>query len=148
MDGSFDPSLLQAHLEDEGDYSCLPEEVTLAWEADNSKTLPVRRLVTACTSQREFHALCTCRGKRSLQAMITCFEVFVPIVRGKPALLERLSYDFVRRQVVAKTRGRSPTVAGGSVASAAAPRTSARLSRGGHQTCRWSPGVGVGDCVS
>ena len=55
-----------------------------------------------CRTEDDFHELCTCRrGQRSLQNMLTCFEVFLPLVRGAPPalfLVEELAYDFCRRQ--------------------------------------------------
>ena len=46
----------------------------------------------------KFHSLCTCRGHRSLQSMIKCFEIFLPIVRGNFLLLHDMAYDFCKRQ--------------------------------------------------
>ena len=52
----------------------------------------------ACTTLEEFTTLITCRGERSLFAMLECFEIFVPIVRGNLVLLEQLAFDFCQRQ--------------------------------------------------
>jgi len=62
------------------------------------QTPPYRALVEECRDLESFHSICTCRGKRSLNEMIKCFEIFVPIVRGNLELLEELAYDFVKRQ--------------------------------------------------
>lgn len=96
LDGSFDPSTLKAHLEQTEDYSCLPKETILPWDPNSS--FPVRKMVEECRNEEEFESLCTCRGKYSLYAMIQAFEIFIPIVRGKFELIERLAYDFVKRQ--------------------------------------------------
>ena len=62
--------------------------------------LPPRKLVQDCGTVDDFHDLCTCRrGQRSLQNMLTCFEIFLPLVRGAPlTLIEELAHDFCRRQ--------------------------------------------------
>ena len=62
-----------------------------------------RKLVESCRTPDDFHELCTCRrGQRSLQNMLTCFEIFLPLVRTAPPpvllLVEELAYDFCRRQ--------------------------------------------------
>ena len=62
------------------------------------KYMEYRDALQNCRTQHEFIQLCTCRGKRSFQEMIKCFEVFVPIVQGNIDLIEQLSYDFVKRQ--------------------------------------------------
>jgi len=58
--------------------------------------------VQSCQTVNDFHELCTCRrGQRSLQDMLTCFEIFLPLIRGAPPVLrlvEELAYDFCRRQ--------------------------------------------------
>ena len=46
----------------------------------------------------DYRRLCACRGKRSLNEMLNCFEMFLPIVRRNLELLEELAYDFVKRQ--------------------------------------------------
>ena len=51
-----------------------------------------------CRTSQEYHNLCTCRGYRSLNEMLNCFEVFLPLVRGNLSLIEQLSYDFCQRQ--------------------------------------------------
>eukprot|EP00553_Chaetoceros_curvisetus_P001580 CAMPEP_0204628330 /NCGR_PEP_ID=MMETSP0717-20131115/15552_1 /ASSEMBLY_ACC=CAM_ASM_000666 /TAXON_ID=230516 /ORGANISM="Chaetoceros curvisetus" /LENGTH=425 /DNA_ID=CAMNT_0051644881 /DNA_START=22 /DNA_END=1295 /DNA_ORIENTATION=- len=94
LDGSFDPAILLAHVHEMG-HDILPDEVHLAW--DQTK-LNVRSSVEACKDVKDFHSLCTCRGKRSLVDMLKCFEIFTPIVRGNFELIERLAYDFVQRQ--------------------------------------------------
>eukprot|EP01083_Nonionella_stella_P074701 202748_1 len=111
LDGAMDPLFLWDYLKrrssgsssstgsgESGRYlecECLPEEVTLPW---NNQTLKVRSAVEACTTLQQFTTLVTCRGKRSLFAMLECFEIFVPIVRGNVVLLEQLAYDFCQRQ--------------------------------------------------
>lgn len=100
FDGSFDPAILFRHLQtksaDSSKYECLPENSILPWD---QSLWPVRQLVKDCNNDGiRFHSLCTCRGKRSLQEMIKCFEIFTPIVRGNLELLEELAYDFVKRQ--------------------------------------------------
>lgn len=57
-----------------------------------------RQLVQECHSADDFRKLCTCRGQRSLQEMIKCFEIFLPVVRGNLEFLEEMAYDFCRRQ--------------------------------------------------
>jgi len=61
-----------------------------------------RHLVKTCPTIEDFHQLCTCRrGQRSLQNMLTCFEIFLPLIRGAPPalfLVEELAYDFCKRQ--------------------------------------------------
>jgi len=96
LDGSFETSLLLEHLKSLGDFNHLPSEVTLPW--DTSSTMPIRSALVQCKTVQDLHALCTCRGKRSLYEMIKCFEIFLPIVRGNLELLETLSYNFCRRQ--------------------------------------------------
>ncbi|CAB9516965.1 Adenosine deaminase [Seminavis robusta] len=106
LDGSLDPDFLWHCLqqyEDQGQgwIGCLPVSTTLPW--DPQHPLPVRHLVQNCKTVDDFHNLCTCRrGERSLQHMLTCFEIFLPLVRGAPQpawlLLEELAYDFCRRQ--------------------------------------------------
>lgn len=95
LDGSFDPSILLSHLKQTGQYDCLPTEAYCPWD---QSTLAVRSSVLACKTEHEFRSLCTCRGKRSLGSMLQCFTIFIPIVRGNLDLMERLAYDFVKRQ--------------------------------------------------
>jgi len=95
LDGSFDSSLLHAHLKLSKNNECLPVEVNVPWAEE---TIPVRKLVEECKDIHAFRSLCCCRGKRSLLEMLKCFEIFVPIVRGDLRLLEKLSYDFVKQQ--------------------------------------------------
>lgn len=97
LDGSFDPDFLWDYLQTDSDlFQCLPVETDLPWEP--GKVLKVRELVQNCKSAREFHGLCTCRGYRSLKAMLNCFEIFLPLVRNQFDLLEELAYDFCKRQ--------------------------------------------------
>ena len=103
LDGSFDPDFLwrymqtmRHHHDDSASFlQCLPCESYLPWDGS---TLPVRKLVENCKSSRDFHKLCTCRGHQSLQAMLQCFEIFLPLVRRNLVLLEQLAYDFCQRQ--------------------------------------------------
>lgn len=95
LDGSFDPSLLLSHLKQHGQYDCLPTDAFCPWD---ESTLDVRSSVLTCKTENEFQSLCTCRGKRSLSSMLQCFTIFIPIVRGNLELIERLAYDFAKRQ--------------------------------------------------
>ena len=95
LDGSFSSEILHRHLEHTKDLECLPINSVLPWD---QSLWPVRQLVEDCKSMMQFHSLCTCRGKRSLQEMIKCFEIFIPLVRGNLNLIEELSYDFCRQQ--------------------------------------------------
>ncbi|GKY95171.1 hypothetical protein MPSEU_000480600 [Mayamaea pseudoterrestris] len=97
LDGSFDPDFLWKYLNENPDkLYCLPVKADLPWEPGQS--LEVRKLVEDCSTQRKFHNLCTCRGNRSLKAMLNCFEIFLPLVRRDLHLLEQLAHDFVQRQ--------------------------------------------------
>jgi adenosine deaminase len=96
LDGSFDPDFLWAYLQKDQDMlACLPVATELPWDP---VALKVRELVEKCKTSREFHGLCTCRGYRSLKAMLTCFEIFLPLVRNQYDLIEELAYDFCKRQ--------------------------------------------------
>jgi adenosine deaminase len=96
LDGSFDPAILLSHLKKNPEkMNSLPLEEFLPWD---QTTFLVRSAVEACDNEEDFHALCTCRGKRSLHSMLTCFTVFIPIVRGNLDLIETLAFDFVKRQ--------------------------------------------------
>jgi adenosine deaminase len=96
FDGSFGIELLQTHLESSKDiYNRLPKEAHCPWD---DSTIPIRSAIEQCTNVKKLHALCTCRGKRSLHEMIKCFEHFIPIVRGDLHFIETLAYDFVKRQ--------------------------------------------------
>jgi hypothetical protein len=98
LDGSFDPDVLWKYISSENPdvISCLPTESPLPWNADlpdQPQTLNVKHLISSCTSRRDFHQLCTCRGYRSLAQMLTRFEMFLPIVRlGKLELIEKVSH--------------------------------------------------------
>lgn len=97
LDGSFDPDFLWDYLQTNSDlFACLPVETKLPWEPD--KVLKVREMVQECKTSRDFHGLCTCRGYRSLKAMLNCFEIFLPLVRNQYDLLEELAFDFCKRQ--------------------------------------------------
>ena len=75
---------------------CLPVSVKPPW--DPARSLDIRNKVSQCRTSQDFHKLCTCRGYRSLNEMLNCFEVFLPLVRGNLQLIEQLSYDFCQRQ--------------------------------------------------
>ena len=75
---------------------CLPVKVTPPW--DPTRPLDIRNKVMHCRTPQDFHKLCICRGYRSLNEMLNCFEVFLPLVRGNLHLIEQLSYDFCQRQ--------------------------------------------------
>lgn len=95
LDGSFEHDIIYQHLLKKG-LMCLPVHTTLPWD---SSLFPVRSLVEQTTDDKQkFQSLCICRGKRSLQEMIKCFEIFLPIVRGDLDIIEHLSSDFVQRQ--------------------------------------------------
>ena len=97
LDGSFDPDFLWDYLQNNSNlFYCLPVQTDLPWEP--GKILKVRELVENCKSSRDFHNLCTCRGYRSLKAMLNCFEIFLPLVRNQLELLEELAFDFCKRQ--------------------------------------------------
>jgi hypothetical protein len=111
LDGAFDELVVFAEakaIQASGRHrDFLPENVTLFGE-----TYPVRRAVEGCSSGQDFKRLASCKGKRSLHAMFRCFEIFLPIVRGRLALIEELAFRFVERQVLeestpASTRHRS-----------------------------------------
>ena len=55
-------------------------------------------MVQKCKTEKQYHDLCTCRGYRSLKAMLNCFEIFLPLVRGNLELIEQLAFDFCQRQ--------------------------------------------------
>lgn len=97
LDGSFDPDFLWRYMKDNPEsLCCLPVTTDLPWDPGN--TLAVRSMVEQCQTSADFHALCTCRGNRSLKAMLNCFEVFLPLVRRNLDLLEQLAFDFCQRQ--------------------------------------------------
>lgn len=62
------------------------------------ETFSVRRAVEACQTGHAFKELTSCKGQRSLHAMFRCFEVFLPVVRGRLSLIEELAFRFVERQ--------------------------------------------------
>lgn len=93
LDGAFDPEFL-FHLAREK-LEQLPMEVESAM---TGKAMPLRAAVRACDSLADFEKLITCRGQRSLQAMLDCFSIFLPCVRGDLQSVEELSYRFVGAQ--------------------------------------------------
>jgi adenosine deaminase len=97
LDGSFDPDFLWSFLQADKDlFQRLPVDTELPWEP--GKVLRVRSLVENCKTARDFHQLCTCRGYRSLKAMLNCFEIFLPLVRNQLELIEEVAFDFCKRQ--------------------------------------------------
>jgi len=97
LDGSFDGHFLWNYMKEHPEsLYCLPVTTTPPW--DPAKPLPVRSMVQQCQTDKDFHNLCTCRGHRSLKAMLNCFEIFLPLVRGNLELIEHLAYDFCQRQ--------------------------------------------------
>ena len=97
LDGTFDPDFLFRYMQEHPDsIYCLPVASDLPWEP--GRKLPVRAMVQECETSRDYHQLCTCRGYRSLKAMLNCFEIFLPLVRGNLELMEQLAFDFCQRQ--------------------------------------------------
>lgn len=97
LDGSFDPLFLWKYMQKHPESMlCLPTETVPPWQP--TRKLEIRKLVEDCTTSQEYHKLCTCRGYRSLQEMLNCFEMFLPLVRRNLDLLEQLAYDFCQRQ--------------------------------------------------
>jgi adenosine deaminase len=97
LDGSFDPDFLWEYMKEHPEsVYCLPVQTNLPW--DPSRKLRVRELVQNCELPKDYHKLCTCRGYRSLKEMLTCFEIFLPLIRGNLDLIEQLAYDFCQRQ--------------------------------------------------
>lgn len=97
LDGSFDPDFLFNYMKtNPKSIYQLPVESDLPWEPGTK--LPIRSMVKKCKSSQQYHKLCTCRGYRSLKAMLNCFEIFLPLVRGNLDLIEQLSFDFCQRQ--------------------------------------------------
>jgi adenosine deaminase len=97
LDGSFDADFLWKYLKEHPEsVYCLPVRVNPPW--DPTKTLHIRDHVMNCQTSQDYFKLCTCRGYRSLNEMLNCFEVFLPIVRGNLQLIEQLSFDFCKRQ--------------------------------------------------
>jgi Adenosine deaminase len=97
LDGSFDADFLWNYMKENPEsVHCLPVRIIPPW--DPTRTLNIRNKVTQCKTAQEFRKLCTCRGYRSLKEMLSCFEVFLPLVRGNVDLIEQLSFDFCQRQ--------------------------------------------------
>ena len=99
LDGSFDPNVLWEFLQPSPDAAaaqCFPVSMTPPWEP--STTLPLREHVSACSSPRDYHELCTCRGQYSLSAMMNRFQYFLPLVQSHLDRIERLAFDFCARQ--------------------------------------------------
>lgn len=74
----------------------LPTSVTLGWDA--SHPLNVKAELEKCKTLTQFNCLCRCKGERSLNAMLRCFEIFTPIVRGNMQLLEENAFKFAENQ--------------------------------------------------
>lgn len=86
---------LHVHLDGSFDNRLLYEEAR-----KNPSTLDARHqeAMRNVGSYEEFERMVTCKGKRSLTAMLGNFDIFIPIVRGNYELLEELAYRFVRSQ--------------------------------------------------
>jgi adenosine deaminase len=99
LDGSFDPDVLWDFLQSHPErMERLPTSiVNPPWDPATDELL-VRDTVRACRTSRDYHALCTCRGRHSLTEMLNAFQMFTPLVQGNLSLLEQLAYDFCRRQ--------------------------------------------------
>lgn len=95
LDGAFDPRVLWEAVQEAGAAS-LPVDVPMAW--DPTQRLPVRARVLECASWSDYEELVSCRGRQSLHAMLCCFETFLPSVRGRLDVLERLAEAFCARQ--------------------------------------------------
>ena len=68
LDGAFDELVVFAEakaLQASGRANVLPDNVTLFGE-----TYPVRRVVEGCGNGTEFKRIASCKGKRSLHAMV------------------------------------------------------------------------------
>jgi len=95
LDGSFDAGVLfraaQAHLEE------LPEKVRTPWDG---KMLEVRKAVRECHGDlAKFTSLVTVGSDIiGLFPILDCFYTFLPIVRGRLALLEELAFEFCRER--------------------------------------------------
>eukprot|EP00538_Stauroneis_constricta_P006579 CAMPEP_0119569740 /NCGR_PEP_ID=MMETSP1352-20130426/42526_1 /TAXON_ID=265584 /ORGANISM="Stauroneis constricta, Strain CCMP1120" /LENGTH=420 /DNA_ID=CAMNT_0007619341 /DNA_START=158 /DNA_END=1420 /DNA_ORIENTATION=- len=110
LDGSFDPKQLWNHLQQNPTLlQCLPEEKKLPWLGDDEGPMKIRSLVASCKTEDEFRNLCVCtrqvneksaadKAHPSLERMLECFEVFLPLVNQNYELLEALAYGFVKRQ--------------------------------------------------
>jgi adenosine deaminase len=98
LDGTFDPHFLWKYMKEHPHtLYCLPVGTSPPW-LDPPRELKIRSMVENCKTHKEFHELCTCRGYRSLEEMLNCFEVFLPLVRGNLNLIEQLAFDFCQRQ--------------------------------------------------
>eukprot|EP00434_Breviolum_minutum_P030741 symbB.v1.2.027188.t1/scaffold2768.1/size73204/4 len=93
LDGAFDHDFLFHAAREK--LETLPVEVE---SAVTGKAMPLKASLSSCKSLEEFEKLITCRGQRSLQAMLDCFSRFLPCVRGDMQGLEELSYRFVAAQ--------------------------------------------------
>ena len=54
--------------------------------------------MSSCNDLSSFNSLCQCKGERSLNAMLKCFEIFSPLIRGNLDLIEKNAYKFVQGQ--------------------------------------------------
>jgi adenosine deaminase len=93
LDGSFQEAFLWDLACKDADV--LPEE---GKSLLTGETMHIRRDVKACTCQADFSKLISCKGKRSLLAMLDCFSVFLPLVQGRMREIEELAYRFCLRQ--------------------------------------------------
>ncbi|GMH81656.1 hypothetical protein TrVE_jg3076 [Triparma verrucosa] len=96
LDGALCNEALFSALGDGDLADRLPTAVTLGWDAANP--LNVKAELEKCKTLGDFNCLCRCKGERSLNAMLRCFEIFTPIVRGNMQLLEENAYKFAENQ--------------------------------------------------
>eukprot|EP00439_Symbiodinium_sp_Y106_P040414 s2043_g4.t4 len=93
LDGSFDAGVLfraaQAHLEE------LPEKVRTPWDG---KMLEVRKAVRECHGDLAKFTSLVGSDIIGLFPILDCFYTFLPIVRGRLALLEELAFEFCRER--------------------------------------------------
>ena len=89
LDGSFDSSMLYAAARKAAAEGTLPEAVP---SAVNGKPLRVGELVGGCSTEGQFRSLCQCKGKRSLLAMIDCFQVSRIVCARSERMKARLSW--------------------------------------------------------
>ncbi|CAJ1349441.1 unnamed protein product [Effrenium voratum] len=93
LDGAFDPALLFELAKKR--LGELPENTE---SAVTGKAIAVRDKVASCEKLEDFEKLITCKGQRSLKAMLDCFNIFLPCVRGDLNAVEEMSYRFCCRQ--------------------------------------------------
>lgn len=93
LDGAFDRSLLWDLAQKR--LKVLPETFQ---SAVTGKPKALKQAIKDCRSLEDFEKLVTCKGQRSLAAMLDCFSIFLPCVKGDLEALEELSYRFCVRQ--------------------------------------------------